>query len=158
MITLDGGKNLQHELERGDNPGYWMEQTMQALGSLHRAGVAHGRPALRDITCNEAHTVCFLDLEEYVDNPTPAVMARDFLILLNEFFRAPKVDPQAIGQAICNWRDLAPDSAWLCALKLHKRFHWVRHIARLILRFKDNEESKRIIQTIAALDPYQQGK
>ncbi|WP_297023526.1 hypothetical protein [uncultured Dialister sp.] len=90
MVTLDGGptlKNILTSKRSEEEKEDILEQTGAALAALHRDGIIHGRPALRDITCRDGK-LTFLDWENrlYVKSPEEQ-RAVDFLLLLQGIYR-----------------------------------------------------------------------
>ena len=64
-----------------------LEEAGAALAALHKNGIVHGRPALRDITWNDG-VIHFLDWENRMYSQDPATQkALDFILLLQGIYR-----------------------------------------------------------------------
>ncbi len=85
MVTRDGGPTLKNWLDSEmteEEKLALLAKAGAALASLHRAGIVHGRPALRDI-CWQKGKFSFLDWENRLYSKDPAEQkAIDFLLLL----------------------------------------------------------------------------
>jgi tRNA A-37 threonylcarbamoyl transferase component Bud32 len=84
FVTPDLGPTLQVLLE--GPPGAARERAFAAAGAalarLHRSGLCHGRPALRD-TCWDGTTARFIDLERFSPRRTgTGAYAADLLVFL----------------------------------------------------------------------------
>lgn len=107
-----------------------------ALGALHRAGVAHGRPSIRDI-CWDGQAARFIDLERYRRGQgSQAAMALDVLILLHSMFAITRAPAPEIDAALDGWRAVAPTGLWPAVLRRAARTRWLGWIARLALRLR----------------------
>lgn len=90
MVTEDGGMTVKSWLDR-DIPEEEKRKILRRAGTalcrLHRAGVVHGRPALRDITCRDGR-ISFLDWENRLYSRNPEEQkAIDFLLFLQAIYR-----------------------------------------------------------------------
>lgn len=90
MVTEDGGMTVKSWLDR-DIPEEEKREILRRAGTalcrLHRAGVVHGRPALRDITCRDGR-ISFLDWENRLYSRNPEEQkAIDFLLFLQAIYR-----------------------------------------------------------------------
>lgn len=87
MVLVDAGPQLRASLDETKDLAV-REQTLltaiRALADLHTAGLAHGRPYMRDMTW-DGRTIGFLDLEEDPVKvmPLAAAQARDVWIFLS---------------------------------------------------------------------------
>lgn len=90
MIVLGhAGKPLTRLARRGtdDEIRHVLSLAAEALAQLHKAGLSHGRPRLRDICWNKAE-IRFLDLEAGARLQASRVrQARDLLVLLHSIFQ-----------------------------------------------------------------------
>lgn len=106
----------------------------QALATLHAEGVAHGRPALRDICWDGAHAR-FIDLEQYRPGPAaPARMARDLLVLLHSVLMQRARPGPETAAILAGWRAGAPLGLWDEVRRQASRLRLLRGVARLALR------------------------
>lgn len=65
MVTKDGGPTVKNWLDSDKSEAekeLILEEAGAALAALHKNGIVHGRPALRDITWNDG-VIHFLDWE-----------------------------------------------------------------------------------------------
>lgn len=85
MVTKDGGPTVKNWLDSDKSEAekeLILEEAGAALAALHKNGIVHGRPALRDITWNDG-VIHFLDWENRMYSQDPATQkALDFLLLL----------------------------------------------------------------------------
>jgi tRNA A-37 threonylcarbamoyl transferase component Bud32 len=83
-----------------------------ALGRLHKAGFAHGRPAIRDI-CWDGGDAYFIDLERFSPQKASArKQAIDVVFFLQTYFcEVGKIGPE-IDAAMMAYRAAAPKGAW----------------------------------------------
>lgn len=110
----------------------------RALAELHQAGLAHGRPALRDL-CWDGSQVRMIDVERFRDQPRSAcALAMDMVIFVHTWFA--RVKGQTKGPEL----DAAWDSYFADApadvrpqmLRLVRMLQPARWFARAILSFK----------------------
>lgn len=121
-----------------------------ALAALHRAGVAHGRPSIRDI-CWDGQAARFIDLERYRKGPAgPGAMALDVLILLHSMFAITRGPAPEIAAALEGWREGAPEGAWPAVRARAARLGWLGALARLALRLRPR--SKELAAVALVLD------
>lgn len=90
MVTKDGGPTVKNWLDSDKSEAekeLILEEAGAALAALHKNGIVHGRPALRDITWNDG-VIHFLDWENRMYSQDPATQkALDFLLLLQGIYR-----------------------------------------------------------------------
>ncbi len=107
-----------------------------ALAALHRAGVAHGRPSVRDI-CWDGGQARFIDLERY--RPGRAGrgrMALDVLILLHSMLAISRAPGPELAAALAGWRAGAPAGLAEVLEQRVRRLGWLGWLARQVLRWK----------------------
>lgn len=90
MVIEDGGMTVKSWLDQ-DIPEEEKQDILRRAGTalcrLHRAGIVHGRPALRDITCRDGR-ISFLDWENRLySRHTEEQKAIDFLLFLQAIYR-----------------------------------------------------------------------
>lgn len=74
MVTKDGGPTVKNWLDSDKSEAekeLILEEAGAALAALHKNGIVHGRPALRDITWNDG-VIHFLDWENRMYSQDPA--------------------------------------------------------------------------------------
>ncbi len=86
IVMTDAGQQLRAQLDKETSPekrSTLLHAAMDAMSSLHQAGLAHGRPYMRDMTWN-GEKIGFLDLEEDPAKvmPITTAQARDIWIFL----------------------------------------------------------------------------
>ena len=90
MVTKDGGPTVKNWLDSDKSEAekeLILEEAGAALAALHKNGIVHGRPALRDITWNDG-VIHFLDWENRMYSQDPATQkALDFILLLQGIYR-----------------------------------------------------------------------
>lgn len=90
MVTRDGGMTVKDWLDRDipeEEKRDILRRTGAALCRLHRAGIVHGRPALRDIVFRDGR-ISFLDWENrHYSKRTEKQEVIDFLLLLEAVYR-----------------------------------------------------------------------
>jgi tRNA A-37 threonylcarbamoyl transferase component Bud32 len=108
-----------------------------ALARLHSAGIAHGRPAIRDI-CWDGTQVRFIDLERVTSDPrTTRNLALDLMIFAHSIYAdgahevvSKCVEPLS-NAALAAYRSDAPTEVWVAATRLASQLRWLRPIADL---------------------------
>jgi tRNA A-37 threonylcarbamoyl transferase component Bud32 len=89
-----------------------------ALARLHRAGYAHGRPALRDI-CWDGHEARLIDLENFdAGHSAPWRRAMDVVVLAQTHFTQAHDMPGPLALAIDAYRAGAGPQAWAAVQRL----------------------------------------
>lgn len=93
IVLTDAGPNLQHLLVTGAWGDEEARQAFAALGvalaGMHRAGYAHGRPAMRDF-CRQDGRVTMIDQERFRPRRRrPMILALDMVILVQTWFSRP---------------------------------------------------------------------
>lgn len=107
-----------------------------ALAALHRAGVAHGRPSIRDI-CWDGQAARFIDLERFrKGRASQGAMAMDVLILLHSMFAITRAPTPEIEAAFAGWLGGAPAGVWPVVQARAARFGWLGTLVRQMLRLR----------------------
>ncbi len=91
MVMTDAGPQLRAHLDQttdSETRKAGLEVAINALAALHKAGLAHGRPYVRDMTW-DGEKIGFLDLEENpaLVMPLATAQARDLWIFLSSASR-----------------------------------------------------------------------
>lgn len=106
----------------------------QALAALHAEGVAHGRPALRDI-CWDGARARFIDLEQYRPGPAaPGRMARDLLVLLHSVLVERGRPGPETAAVLAGWQAGARQGLWDEVRRQASRLRLLRGVAKLAVR------------------------
>ena len=106
-----------------------------ALAALHRAGVAHGRPDLRDI-CWKDGQATLIDFERCPPMPATLANLREDLVLFT-FAAVVALGPEAPElAALCvGYRRDAPPEPWRAAARYARRLQPLVPLLRLLSRF-----------------------
>jgi hypothetical protein len=105
-----------------------------ALAALHAAGIAHGRPNIRDI-CWSGQQATLIDLERC--DPAQGgrrAMRDDLFLLLHSAVAALGADAPEIGALIAGYRAAAPAGPWRDAARRARRLAWFAPLWRLATR------------------------
>ncbi|MGY6632657.1 MAG: hypothetical protein ACXIU8_02825 [Alkalilacustris sp.] len=103
-----------------------------ALAALHAAGVAHGRPDLRDI-CWDGARATLIDFERY--RPAPATLAQmrsDLVILAFSAVVALGAERPELAALVVGYRRVAPPEPWAAAAALARRLTRAAPLVRLL--------------------------
>ncbi|MGY6410876.1 MAG: hypothetical protein ACXIUV_07630 [Alkalilacustris sp.] len=103
-----------------------------ALAALHAAGVAHGRPDLRDICWRDGRAT-LIDFERCPEIPAPLGKLREDLFLL--VFSAVVAlgrDAPEVAALLAGYRRTAPAAPWQSAARLARRLRLFAPVLRLL--------------------------
>lgn len=149
FATAEVGHSIAHLLRNAEFAGPERIAACRAAGAalaaLHRAGVAHGRPSIRDI-CWDGQVARFIDLERYRKGRAgQGQMALDVLILVHSMFaitRGPAAEIDAAWEA---WRSAAPEGLLRAVLARARRARWLGVLAGLGLRLRPASRELRAV-------------
>lgn len=103
-----------------------------ALAALHAAGIAHGRPDLRDI-CWDGANARLIDFERFQPPPSPAAMLRDDLfILVFAAVVALGAEAPETRALLQGYRAAAPPEPWQAAARRARRLSRLAPLLRLL--------------------------
>ncbi|MFD2095194.1 hypothetical protein ACFSJ3_04295 [Corallincola platygyrae] len=162
FVTRDAGINAKQALQQSDNKRALLRDIFKALAKLHRAGVVHGRPALRDIAVDNWGKVTFMDFEESPPRASPQLMARDAIILLNECYRIDDIRREHVHAAFSAWRKHTRRQAWhateCCARWLIRLLVWPANLMACTSKKPRRQRLSRALDSLAQLtrSPVQQ--
>ncbi|MCC5956310.1 MAG: phosphotransferase [Natronohydrobacter sp.] len=145
IVLADHGKPLHWfiYLDQADNA--LMQRAGAALADLHRLGLAHGRPSLRDI-CWDGGELTFLDLEAGARlNATPRNQARDLYLLLHSVFTTDGAHSARALPVLESYISQGDPLVWEAAKLLAQRLWWVDLLSRPVVwwhRFKGKKRSE----------------
>ncbi|MDR7123371.1 phosphotransferase [Pseudotabrizicola sp. 4114] len=108
-----------------------------ALAGLHRAGYAHGRPALRDF-CWQSGQLRMIDLERFRSyKRSPVVRAMDVVIFTHSWFANDRgiLPGPELYAAIDTYRAAAPAGVWRWVARLTRLLAPLDGLARAVIRF-----------------------
>ncbi len=132
VLLEDAGMPVRHVLaEQRDNPGAQaatMAAAGRALAVLHGAGVAHGRPALRDM-CLRDGVVRFIDLENTrvvsaAVWANPARLRRDLIAFAHDTFKELRTDGPAARAGFDAYRAADRQGVWEDTAAWLRRNRW----------------------------------
>ncbi len=125
----------------------------RALAQLHSRGVAHGRPAPRDICLDNRGKVTFLDWEFYAQRRnTPRGFARDFIVFTFFATACAGGTPTGMAAATRTYLAIAPDPVADQILKTVSRLEILQSILSPVLRrFSHKPDIAAIQPTLAFL-------
>ncbi len=151
FVTPDLGETLRSLLwQETDQRLPAFQAGGRALGRLHRAGHAHGRPAIRDI-CWNGTEARFIDLERFSERRRSLrARALDLLIFLHSLHAdtlhlQPGVDGPALREAaIAAYRAEAPE-VWARAAQMARRLVWLKPLIGAVLRLGGKSRDLRAV-------------
>ncbi len=127
----------------------------RVLIRFHRAGVIHGRPAMRDIVANDAGEITFLDFEEARISDCPILRSRDMLLFLMDSYRLKRVSQQTRLMVLSAWlNEFGSDPQRIVRIvkNVIERLIW---LPKLILSVRNNRLSKQILLLDRLLKRYE---
>lgn len=144
FVTRDAGVPLSHVYKSPDYSEAEREQALNAavfaLHSLHEAGVAHGRPNLKDMIW-DGKGVTLIDLERFgkIRNAHSAQVL-DFIIFAFSCFAVANRSLPQIDQALYLYRMLDMRGIFLAASRWLNCLRWLDPVARGLSRIKNSRE------------------
>lgn len=108
----------------------------EALHSLHAAGVAHGRPSLRDMMW-DGDRVTFIDFERYRTPRDPRrAQALDLILFAFSCYEAAgRADPQ-VEAALEHYRQRDTAGIWPAAARRLARLRWFERLVLAVPRLR----------------------
>ncbi|ABE55477.1 conserved hypothetical protein [Shewanella denitrificans OS217] len=134
LVLEDAGKTLKqwltsHETTQ-DQLQIILNDASRALAKLHTMSLAHGRPALRDISW-QAGDVKFIDFEANQAKQSLCMQQiRDLLIYIHSLYRYLGPQSQMIFEAIAEYRRHGGDAIWQQAKAFVASWQWLYYFAR----------------------------
>lgn len=105
-----------------------------ALAALHGAGIAHGRPSIRDF-CWQDGRITLIDWERYRPPPaSPHRLRRDAVVFVFNIYALTRGDTPEAMAAIESYRAAAPPGLWDEAARLCRRLRWLDPLTRPLQR------------------------
>lgn len=129
MIFSDSGETLSTMVGQGRITDDILREAGRALAGLHALGLAHGRPAIRDL-CWDGAQITFIDLEAGAKlSPTVRDQARDVILLLNSVFAMVPAHHHIAQQIWAGYQEA--DTLRLCdeVRRLARRLWWLEGLA-----------------------------
>jgi tRNA A-37 threonylcarbamoyl transferase component Bud32 len=143
IVLADGGPNLerllaQRALERAEAQAA-LVAVGAALAGLHRLGMTHGRPVLRDF-CWIAGRLTMIDLERFRPGRAGAFwQGLDLVIFLQGWFsrlNPADADAPLLEAALTAYRAGAPAGAWAGLIAWGRWLRLLRPVARGLARIR----------------------
>jgi tRNA A-37 threonylcarbamoyl transferase component Bud32 len=132
MVVEDAGSTINHLLERTSQT-LWqpiLNDVSVALAKLHSMQLAHGRPALRDISW-QAGEVKFIDFEANQQHKSVvSQQIRDVLVFIHSLYRYIGPNNNVINQAIACYRLAGGEAIWQKAKQFLASWQWLYYFAR----------------------------
>lgn len=160
FITRSGGISLVALLHNSETSDEERRQALcaaaTALKDLHAAGMAHGRPNLKDILWDGSQ-VCFIDFELFgvIRNMRMAQIS-DLLIFALSCFATARMDMADIDKALLCYRSADQRGIWQATMRWVRRGRAIDWILRPALRGKrrirDLRAFSALIQNMIRLD------
>lgn len=150
FVTRDLGLPL-NEAPREIFSRQFLQSLFMHLMDIHKHGVAHGRPSMRDIVVSQNRQLTFIDFEESAVKPSPSVMARDFIFMILDLERI-NLGKELKKEAIKFWLKHEDHTIVKAFIKQTWFLRKSSYLARLVLLFKpSNRLSRQIVQTSEAI-------
>ncbi|WP_051201544.1 lipopolysaccharide kinase InaA family protein [Paracoccus aminophilus] len=155
FVTRDAGVPLSHVYKSPDysetERGRALKAAVKALHRLHEAGVAHGRPNLKDMIW-DGKRVTLIDLERFgrVRN-AHAAQVLDFIIFAFSCFAVANKSLPQIDQALYLYRMLDMRGIFVGASRWLNCLRWLDPVARALSRVKNSREIAAIPRLFAWL-------
>ncbi|TVL52386.1 serine/threonine protein phosphatase [Shewanella algae] len=116
FVVEDAGVTVKDWLALKSQDQQGMQQILNdsaaALAGLHSMGLAHGRPALRDISWQQGQ-VTFIDFEANQKGKDMLMQQiRDLLVYIHSLYRYMGPANEAIAQAIASYRQAGGEAIW----------------------------------------------
>ncbi|NHB75455.1 serine/threonine protein phosphatase [Rhodobacter calidifons] len=117
----------------------------RALGLLHWAGMAHGRPAVRDV-CWDGQEARFIDLERFRHARRAGVwQAADVVMFAQTAFTLWPEEPRWLDAALAEYAVSAPEGAMAAARRLALWLRPLRWLAAGLARLKPGSRELRAV-------------
>lgn len=134
LVLEDAGRTINLWLE---DPQLSHQQKMAiladsaiALAQLHKQGLTHGRPALRDIAWQNGK-VKFIDLEATTKKTNLNYrIRRDILVFIHSLYRSKYLSHQDIVQTVKHYQQASEPYLWQDTLKFMAKFSWLYYLLR----------------------------
>ena len=105
-----------------------LKDSASALAQLHLKGLAHGRPALRDI-CWDNGQVTFIDFEaNQQDSDMHRQQIRDLLVYIHSLYRYIGPHPEIAEPVIAAYRAAGGESLWQASKQEVTKWQWLNYL------------------------------
>ena len=151
IVIADSGPDLCYWMEtpdlQKDEKLRILELAGAGLAKLHKSGIIHGRPALRDITCKDKK-ITFLDWQSRLYfKDVEKQKAQDVLMLLHGLYREKYTEEILYASALeKGYKNTAGEKTWKETRRLLKKYRLIGQAAKKLNRFhwKDIEATEKI--------------
>lgn len=141
QVVADPGLDVAEKLRA-------MTAAGQALARLHRAGMVHGRPAVRDI-CWDGAQVRFIDLERFrAARPGGLRQAADLMVLAQSAFARWPEETRWLEAAFAGYRTEGPRGAPVRAARLALLLAPLGWLARAALWLRPKSRELRALTLV----------
>lgn len=128
FVTADSGQTISGLAQQGlprRKQRRALSDAAAALATLHRAGFAHGRPALKDI-CWNGKSARLIDFERFsLRRNSERYMALDLLIFVLSSIATLGKSGKSLRRALARYRETAPAGVWERARKMARRLRFL---------------------------------
>ncbi|SDA55128.1 hypothetical protein SAMN02910343_01253 [Dialister histaminiformans] len=155
MVTRAAGENINHWMRQKDVSKEEkldiLTRTGAALGALHKAGMTHGRPALRDFLYKDGQ-VTLLDWENLPRSKNKKkCMALDYLLLLLSLLREPYAEEDYMKALEAGYAGAAGGETREWARAFLRKHGLIGHLAKAldVFHMKDVEAFSKLYRYLA---------
>jgi len=120
-----------------------LQDAARALARLHREGVCHGRPYLKDICWTPENGAAFIDFETFSTEGGDKAVGRDLLLFLQSVLVVRRERDAFLDIAIDAYLADGPAQAWAAARARLKGLLWLMPLAQLVLKFRPRSSEIR---------------
>lgn len=144
LVLRDAGTPLSRIIGSPEVPPETQDRILRAgaaaLHRLHAAGVAHGRPSLRDMMW-DGRAVTFIDFERYgATRRLRRAKAIDLLLFAFSCFEATGAPSAATDRALADYRALDRDGVWRDATRMLRRLRWLDPLTARLPGLRDSPD------------------
>lgn len=145
IVVRDAGRPLSQVLGGTDAPEEQdraLRAGAEALHQLHGAGVAHGRPSLRDMMWDGAR-IAFIDFERFgATRELRRAKAVDLLLFAHSCFDVAGGPRPEIDHALADYRALDRAGVWGDAVRMLRRYRWLDPLVSRLPKLRDSHDVK----------------
>ncbi|WP_417761139.1 lipopolysaccharide kinase InaA family protein [Shewanella sp.] len=147
LVLEDVGPTLKQWIARQDISIAMRRQILldsaEALANLHQLGLAHGRPALRDISWQHGQ-IKFIDFEATATGKgLPYQHMRDLLVYMHSLYRYLGPKNALIAEVIAKYRQCGGEHIWQQCRTFLSSWQWLYYLLRP-LRHRGGSDIKPI--------------
>ncbi|MCC4832404.1 phosphotransferase [Shewanella sp. 10N.7] len=133
LVIEDAGRTVRDWLDNNDIAATEQQNILndssQALADLHQMQLAHGRPALRDISWRSGE-VKFIDFEANQQKGSVVEQQiRDLLVYIHSLYRYLGADSERISKTITAYRQAGGEAIWQKSKDFLASWQWLYYFA-----------------------------